>query len=102
MNNHTQQFAALQQCVHNFPSLSTLVRYMSSLLGRKNVHSVFPEGTLFVHCNRKLLLSSRGATKFKFSHFFLDTCILYMCILSDLPVNNRQNNEKHLRCNASV
>ena len=41
MNNHTQQFAALQQCVHNFPSLSTLVRYMSSLLGRKNVRSDF-------------------------------------------------------------
>ena len=51
MNNHAQQFAFLQ-CVHNFP-----------------------EGTLFVHCKRKLLLTSRGTTKFKFSHFFPDMSI---------------------------
>ena len=61
MNNHAQQFAFLQ-CVHNFP-----------------------EGTLFVDCKRKLLLTSRGATKFKFKFsYFFRIC------LSDLPVNNHQ------------
>ena len=54
MNNHTQQFAALQQCVHNLPSLSTLVRYMSIVYLVVRMYIViFPEGTLFVHCNRK-------------------------------------------------
>ena len=93
MNNHTQQFAALKQCVHNFPSLSTLVRYMSSLLGRKNVHGVFPEGTLFVHCNRKCYFQAEALQNSNSVIFF--RIHVYICI-SDLPVNNRQNKKSRL------
>ena len=55
MNNHTQQFAS-SKCVRNFQlyyitTLVSLVRYMSSLLGPKNVHGVFPERALFVRCS---------------------------------------------------
>ena len=78
MNNHTQQFAALKQCVHNFPSLSTLVRYMSSLLGRKNVHCVFSRGDSFCSLQQRVATFKPRLYKIQIQSFFFGYMYIYV------------------------